>query len=192
MINNAAVAVVGDFLDTTPAHWERVLAVNLHGVLNGARAAYAVMKPQRYGHIVNISSLVGLIPSPIMTPYSTSKWAIVGFSLALRAEAAESGVRVSVACPSLVNTTIHERTDYLGIDKSKFIARLPARFMLTPESAAADVLRGVERNRAIIVEPWYGRLLWRCYRWWPALLNPLLSKTVRDFRHLQGQRHQNG
>jgi len=185
MINNAAVAVVGDFLDTTAEHWRRVLEVNLNGVLHGCRAAYRVMKTQRAGHIVNVGSTVGLIPAPMMTPYGTSKWAIVGFSTALRAEAAEFGVNVSVACPGLVDTNIHERTDYLGIDKAKFLARLPPRFMQKPERAAAGILRGVRRNRAIIADPWHARLVWRCYRWWPPLLNPLLRKMVRDFRKLQ-------
>jgi NAD(P)-dependent dehydrogenase (short-subunit alcohol dehydrogenase family) len=185
MFNNAAVAVVGDFLDTTQEHWRRVLEVNLHGVLHGSRAAYGVMKRQDAGHIINVASMVGLIPSPTMTPYSTSKWAIVGFSTALRAEAAEFGVNVSVACPGLVDTNIHERTDYLRIDKTKFLARLPPRFMQKPEHAATAILRGVKRNRAIIVDPWHARLVWRCYRWWPPLLNPLLRKMVRDFRNLQ-------
>jgi short-subunit dehydrogenase len=184
MFNNAAVAVVGDFLDTTTEHWRRVLEVNVHGVVHGSRAAYSAMKPQGSGHIINVASMVGLIPSPTMTPYSTTKWAIVGFSTALRAEAAEFGVKVSVSCPSLVDTSIHERTDYLRVDKAKLLARLQ-RFMQKPEHAAAAILRGVKRNRAIIVDPWHARFVWRCYRWWPPLLNPLLRKMVRDFRNLQ-------
>jgi short-subunit dehydrogenase len=185
MINNAGVGVVGDFLDTTAEHWRRVLDVNLYGVLHGCRAAYSIMKRQRAGHIVNVASVVGLMPTPTMTPYGTSKWAIVGFSTALRPEAAGFGVKVSVACPGLVDTNIHERTDYLRVDKARFIARFPPQFMMSPERAAKGILRGVRRNRAMIVDPWHARLVWRLYRYWPGLLEPFLRKMVRDFRSLQ-------
>jgi NAD(P)-dependent dehydrogenase (short-subunit alcohol dehydrogenase family) len=92
MVNNAGVLFSGPFEETTDAHWDRALDVNVRGVIDGARAAYDQMLTQpQGGWILNTASLAGLMPAPWMTPYTTSKWAIVGFSRALRAEAAGLG-----------------------------------------------------------------------------------------------------
>lgn len=84
MFNNAAVAVVGELRDSTASEWKHIMDVNLMGVIYGTMAAYAVMIPQRSGHIVNVSSVTGLIPTPILAHYSTTKWGIVGFSASVR------------------------------------------------------------------------------------------------------------
>ena len=78
--NNAAIGVVGELRDLAPEHWRRLVDVNLLGVVHGTMAAYTVMVRQGSGHIVNVASLAGLMPTPVMTPYSASKWAVVGFS----------------------------------------------------------------------------------------------------------------
>lgn len=72
--------------------------------MHGVHAAYPIMLAQGSGHIVNTASLAGLVPMPIGIPYTATKHAVVGLSLGLRAEAAGRGVRVSVVCPSFVDT----------------------------------------------------------------------------------------
>jgi NAD(P)-dependent dehydrogenase (short-subunit alcohol dehydrogenase family) len=183
--NNAAIAVVGELRDLNPEHWRRLVDVNLLGVVYGTMAAYTVMVRQGFGHIINVASLVGLMPTPVMTPYSTSKWAIVGFSTSLRVEAASLGVKVGVACPSLVRTNFPDGTAYVNVVKEEYLKRLPWRFMMEPGAAARAILRGVERNQAIIVCPWHGRLLWWCQRHFPWLLSPLWRMTVREWRTLR-------
>jgi NAD(P)-dependent dehydrogenase (short-subunit alcohol dehydrogenase family) len=123
MFNNAAAAVVGEFRDGNVADFRRVVDVNLFGVVHGTMSAYRVMLRQGFGHIVNISSITGLMPTPILTAYSSSKWAIIGFSTALRAEAAGLGVKVSVACPGLVRTDIGERSLYWNVRKEDHLAQ---------------------------------------------------------------------
>jgi short-subunit dehydrogenase len=185
MFNNAGIASVGELRDMAPGDWRRLLDVNLLGVIYGTMAAYAIMSRRGCGHIVNVSSLTGLIPSPVLTAYSTTKWGVVGFSTGLRAEAGLLGVKVSVACPSLVQTNIPDRTTYLKIRKEDYLARLPRRWMMEPSEAAKSILRGVARNQGIIVCPTHARLLWWCYRCCPGLLGPLLQKTVSEFRKLR-------
>jgi short-subunit dehydrogenase len=185
MFNNAAIAVVGVLRDAVPEHWRRLVDVNLLGVVHGTMAAYAVMVRQGFGHIVNVSSLTGLLPSPILTPYSTTKWAVVGFTTSLRPEAEGLGVKVSVACPSLVRTNIADRTVYLKVRKEEYLARLPWRLMMDPGAAAHAILRGVVRNRAIIVCPFHAHVLWWCQRHFPLLLTPLFRKAVRDWRAMR-------
>jgi NAD(P)-dependent dehydrogenase (short-subunit alcohol dehydrogenase family) len=102
VFNNAGVSVTGDARDLELAHWRKVIDVNLMGVVHGTHAAYRVMTRQGHGHIVNIASLAGLIPLPTNVPYATSKHAVVGLSLSLRAEGAALGVRVSAVCPGFI------------------------------------------------------------------------------------------
>ena len=185
IFNNAAICVVGELRDLAPEHWRRMVDVNLLGVVYGTMAAYAVMVRQGSGHIVNVASLTGLMPTPVLTPYSTTKWAVVGFSTSLRREAASLGVKVAVACPSLVRTNIPDRTLYLKVCKEEYLKRLPWRFMMEPIDTARAILRGVARNQAIIVCPWHGRQVWWCQRHFPVLLEPLLRMTVREWRRLR-------
>ena len=172
IFNNAAVAVAGEFRDLSPEHFRRVLDVN-------------VMLRQRAGHIVNISSMTGLLPSPMLSAYSTSKHAVIGLSTALRIEAKSLGVKVSVACPGLVDTPIHERTEYLSARKEDFLAQLPRKLMVTADAAARAILRGVVRNQAIIVHPWYVKIGWWLHRLSPALMSSLMQHSAARFRKVR-------
>jgi NADP-dependent 3-hydroxy acid dehydrogenase YdfG len=66
MVNNAGIGVGGEAGELALAHWERVIDVNLRGVVHGVHAAYPVMIAQRSGHIVNTASLAGLVPAPLL------------------------------------------------------------------------------------------------------------------------------
>ncbi len=182
MFNNAAVAIVGELRDGNVEDFRRVVDVNLFGVVHGTMAAYRVMLRQRFGHIVNVSSMTGLMPTPILTAYSTTKWAIVGFSTALRAEAAALGVKVSVACPGLVRTDIGERNVYWNVRKEDHLAQLPLRWAIEPAQAANSILRGVARNQEIIVFPFSVRVAWWMYRACPLVFAPLLQQMLKRFR----------
>jgi short-subunit dehydrogenase len=183
--NNAGFGVIGELRDLTPEHWRRLVDVNVLGVVYGTMAAYRVMVQQGSGHILNLASLIGLMPAPILTPYSTTKWAVVGFSTSLRVEAASLGVKIGVACPGLVRTNFPDRAAYVRVNKEAYLKRLPWRLMMEPADAARAILRGVVRNQAIIVCPWYGRLLWWCQRHFPWLLAPLWRRGVREWRTLR-------
>lgn len=189
MFNNAAVAVVGELRDGNVEDFRRVVEVNLFGVVNGSMAAYRVMLRQGFGHVVNVSSVTGLMPTPILAAYSTSKWAIIGFSLALRAEAVDFGVKVSVACPGLVRTDIAERNIYWNVTKEDYLRWLPWKsMMMTPAQAARSILRGVARNQEMIVFPFSARAAWRMYRACPIIFAPLFRRTLKGFRDLRLKR----
>ena len=186
IFNNAAVAAVGELRDGNIEDFRRIVDVNLLGVVHGTMAAYRVMLRQGFGHIINVSSVTGLMPTPILSAYGMTKWAIIGFSLGLRAEASELGVNVSVACPGLVQTSISDRSAYWNVNKEDYLKWLPWRNnMLAPAATARAILRGVERNREIIVFPFSARVAWRLYRLYPAIFNPLLRRTLRSFRALR-------
>jgi NAD(P)-dependent dehydrogenase (short-subunit alcohol dehydrogenase family) len=184
MVNNAGIAVGGEVRDLTVADWRRIIDVNLLGVVHGVAAAYPRMVAQAHGQILNIASLAGLGGWPTMAPYAMTKFAVVGLSLSLRAEAASLGVRVSVACPGFVRSGIYEAARIANADAKALFAKVPLTPMPT-ERAAARILRGAERNEAVIVFPFYARLLWWLGRINSALLTPLHRRMLADFRSVR-------
>src|SRR3954453_21480548 len=87
IFNNAGIGVGGDALELTVAHWDRIIDINLRGVVHGVQAAYPVMAREGSGSIVNPASMAGLTQTPFLAPYVATKHAVVGLSLSLREEA---------------------------------------------------------------------------------------------------------
>jgi len=181
MFNNAGLAVTGEVRDLSLEHWRKVVDVNLWGVIHGIAAAYPLMVRQRSGHIVNIASLAGLLGIPCSSPYATTKFAVVGLSQSLRAEAEDLGVKVSAVCPSYIQTRIFEASTYVGSSKEDVLSLLSFKMMEVGE-AVRQILRGVERNRALIVLPFYARVLWWLARLFPGMPLRLNRQAVRNFR----------
>ena len=171
LFNNAGVAIAGDARKYDLEDWNHVLGVNLHGVVHGVQAAYPLMIAQRHGHIVNVASLAGLVPA-LGPAYAASKHAVVALSLSLRGEAARFGVKVTVVCPGFVDTPIlYENMAHP--ERARFASRgdLPRLFgvrAMPVERAVREMLRGVERNRAIVVVTPHAKLFWRLYRLFPV------------------------
>lgn len=171
MFNNAAATATRGELHGLPLEpWHRAIDVNLLGVVYGTIAAYTVMVRQGYGHIVNTGSLAGLVSFPTSIPYGATKAAVVNLSVALRMEAEERGVKVSVVCPGPIHG---ERIKYLNL--------------IGVERAAQLMLRGVERNDALIVFPLFARALWWLNRLSPHIVFPIGRKLIRDYRHKHGE-----
>jgi NAD(P)-dependent dehydrogenase (short-subunit alcohol dehydrogenase family) len=181
MFNNAGIGVAGEVRDLSLDDWRKAVDINLWGVIYGTTAAYAAMLGQGSGHIVNIASAAGLIGEPGLAPYSVTKSAVVALSAALRAEAESLGVRVSVVCPGFVDTAIYENAIGVKIDKDEFLAKLPVRLVSAPDAARA-ILRGVERNAAIIVFPFYARLMWWLTRINPSALGGFHRRMLANMR----------
>lgn len=188
MFNNAGLSIWGEARDMDADDWQRVIDVNLWGVVAGTTSAYRAMLSQGSGHIVNTASIAGLVPSPLAVPYVTAKHAVVGLSLALRYEAAAHGIKVSVACPGLVRTPFYDTVRVLNARREDTLPLLPGPFV-TPERAARAILRGVKRNRAVIAFPWLARSAWRIHRLQPALLRPTMRSAVERFRRISSSPH---
>ncbi len=185
MFNNAGTAIQGETRDLTVRHWRSIIDVNLWGVIYGAISAYSVMEKQGGGQIVNISSLAGLIPIPKEIPYCTSKWAIVGFSNSLRVEGADLGIKVNLVCPGIMHTPIHERASLVNVDKEKLIHTKATKYFMDPVKAAKIILQGIERNKSVIVFPFYARFVWWLYRLNPSMFQFIFRKVIRDFRKIR-------
>lgn len=181
IFNNAGTAVGGEVKDFSYADWRSVIDVNLYGVVNGVFAAYPVMIKQGFGHIINTGSVAGLIPAPGEVSYTASKHGVVGLSNALRVEAADFGVKVSVACPSFIKTPMLDTVKLIGVDRKKLINDLIPR-QISADSCARLILGGVERNKATIAVGRMAKFLWRLQRISPVLMSWMLMRDVRRMR----------
>lgn len=174
LFNNAGIAVGGAAEEHTLDHWNRAIDVNLRGVVHGVHAIYPLMLEQGFGHIVNTASLAGLVPAPFKIAYTATKYAVVGLSLALRCDAERHGVRVSVICPGYVDTPLLDNVNpglpqtTHGPQTRERAIRQQGR-LYPPDQLARDVLRGIDRNQAVIVAPAASRYAWRLSRYAPSL-----------------------
>jgi short-subunit dehydrogenase len=156
----------------------------LRGVVHGVHAAYPVMVEQGWGHIVNTASLAGLLPSPGATPYAMTKHGVVGLSLSLRAEAAEHGVRVTAVCPGVVDTPILDKGGPDDLPKPaamgharEFFRHVQPRFY-APDRLAQDILRGIDRNTALVIAPASARVAWYLWRYAPLVVNRMTARQI--------------
>jgi NAD(P)-dependent dehydrogenase (short-subunit alcohol dehydrogenase family) len=150
LFNNAGIAMYGELYDLTMEHWKEIMDVNLWGVINGTQVGYKLMKKQGFGHIVNTSSAAALGPSPGSAAYATTKHAVVGLTTSLHYEAEEFGIKVSVLCPTFVDTPIFEDAKAININKTVMTQQLKKQKMMSPEKLAKLALKGVHSNKPII------------------------------------------
>jgi NAD(P)-dependent dehydrogenase (short-subunit alcohol dehydrogenase family) len=107
LVNNAGVSTLGLRIEEiTPDMWDRVVSINLTGVYNGVRAFVGGMRAEGGGHIVNTSSMGGLLGGSMLAPYAATKFGVVGFSEALRLELCDAGIGVTVLCPGIVRSRL--------------------------------------------------------------------------------------
>lgn len=184
IFNNAGITVVGDMRDVKTEHLRHIIDVNIWGVIYGTMSAYPIMVKQGFGHIINISSVSGLVPYPTGTPYTTTKYAVVGLSESLRMEAEEFGVNVTVVCPGNIKSDIFKTGTFINVNAEDVKNNIPIKMMET-EKAALKILEGVRRNKGIIVFPLDSIFMWTLHRIKPTLINPILRKMVKGFRGIR-------
>ncbi|HUB73862.1 MAG TPA: SDR family NAD(P)-dependent oxidoreductase [Solirubrobacteraceae bacterium] len=156
VFNNAGVAMGSPAGSPAWEQDERVMAINFGGVVWGVRAFLPILLEQRDGAIVNTSSIWGLQAVPRQTAYCASKFAVRGYTEALRAELAGSGVRAVTVYPSGVKTNIvrHSHVDAELLDERTLEQRVKdfeARARVAPERAAEVIHRGVDAGKARIL-----------------------------------------
>jgi NAD(P)-dependent dehydrogenase (short-subunit alcohol dehydrogenase family) len=160
VFNNAGVGVSSSVLDADPDDDEWLRQINFDGVVNGTRAFLPVLVEQDDGVIVNTSSVFGLLGMPYQSAYCASKFAVRGFTEALRQELRGTGVRAVTVHPGGITTNIARnariRKDPEGRGRTheQMAADFEAITMTSPDKAAEIICRGVERGKArILVGP---------------------------------------
>lgn len=184
LINSAGVAHPGLFEELDNEIFEWMMRVNYFGTVYVTKAILPAMTQRGSGHIVNISSIAGFLGTFGYTAYGASKFAVRGFSDALRAELKLKGVRVSVVFPPDTKTPQLEYEKYY---KPAITAELSASAPpMTPEAVAEAVLRGVARNRSIITPGFESALFFHLNNLLGSLIYPLMDLLVADARRKVG------
>jgi NADP-dependent 3-hydroxy acid dehydrogenase YdfG len=152
VVNNAGVAVAKDVIDMPIEDLEWLMGINFWGVVYGTKAFLPALIESGDGHLVNISSIFGMIAVPGQSAYNAAKFAVRGFTEALREELLIGGQPVKVSCvhPGGVRTNIARAARSDQFTSEELGRRFEKMAWLTPERAAAIILRGVERDAARI------------------------------------------
>lgn len=175
LVNNAGVALLGQFAEIDQAQMEWLFNINFWGVVWATRAFLPQLSRQREGHIVNLSSIFGIIAPPGQTAYASAKFAVRGFSESLRHELkmAKSQVRLSVVHPGGVATNIarNSRTGAGVADnarRAQMIERFERAARTAPRAAALRIISGIEKNQGRILIGNDARILDTLQRLMPA------------------------
>jgi len=155
LINNAGVALDGTFEEISLDDFRWLMNINFWGTVYGVKYFLPMLKREERAHIVNLSSVFGLIAPPGQPAYSASKFAVRGFTECLRHELEGTSVRVSCVHPGGIRTAIARRARIgAGVtrtEREEDVARFEKLFRTSPEDAASRILRGVERSEPRIL-----------------------------------------
>jgi len=163
LVNCAGVAHQAPFLETKLTKVEEEISLNLLGMMTITRVMAKRMASQREGTIVNVSSLMGKVAAPTMSTYSATKFAIVGFTQALRSELASHNIKVVALLPTLTDTDMAD-------DLKLFRWVLP----MTPERVARALISGLNKKKSEILVGWQSYLAVWGQRIFPRLFQRLL------------------
>jgi len=154
LVNNAGVAYLGGFEETPLAQWQRILDINVMGIVHCVRAFLPAMRSAGGARkIVNVASLAGFAPAPNMSAYAASKHAVVGISEVLALELHDTEVSVLIVCPGIINTAIVHvsptSTSFSDAQKAK-LQRYYETDGCHPGVVAEDIVRAVERDAIVL------------------------------------------
>ncbi|TDU89901.1 NADP-dependent 3-hydroxy acid dehydrogenase YdfG [Kribbella voronezhensis] len=175
LVNNAGIATGGRIDVESLDEWDRVVDINLMGVVRGCRAFTPMFKRQRSGHFVNTASAAGLVHPPMMSSYNTVKAGVVALSETLSHELSPYGVSVSVVCPSFFRTNLADSIQgddtEMGATARKLIEKSPR----TADDIAAKVIAGVKKRQFLIIPDRPALIAWRTKRF----ARPLYDRQMR-------------
>jgi len=186
LINNAGVASAGEMGEIPLEDWYWQYSVNLWGVVYGCHYFVPRMKRQGSGHILNVASSAGLLSLLEMSPYNTTKAAVISLSETLRAELAPAGIGVTVLCPMFFNTNLLQNWKYTN-EFERELAHTAFDYARMGAGQVAEAgLRAVEKNRLYCIPQMSGVLLWHAKRARPELFYRVMGwingrKRGRDF-----------
>lgn len=178
LVNNAGVSVGGTFEEQSLADLDWIVGINFWGVVHGCKFFLPALRREPGAHIVNLSSMFGLLGVPGQSSYSATKFAVRGLSEALWTELREAGIGVTCVHPGGIRTEI-VRSARMKEDVRERMAERFERMGMPPERAAEQILRAVERGRMRVVicpearvSDWLKRLA-------PAGTQRLVARVVR-------------
>ena len=184
VMNVAGISTWGRIQDLDAKHWRDCVEIDLMGPIHVMSAFVpAMIEAGNGGHIVNVSSAAGLFGLPLHAPYSAAKFGLRGVSEVLRFDLAQHGIGVTLVCPGAVNTPLVDTVTIVGVDRTNPVVAdsISAfqRHAVSPESAAAAMIRGVERGTYLVFTSPDIRAGWYAQRYAPWIYNAIMRKLNR-------------
>jgi len=181
LINSAGTSFPQKFEDIPFEKYDEIMRVNLYGTWNTVSNLLPYLK-QSHGYIINVSSVAGYIGVFGMTAYSASKFAVIGFSEALRSELKRFDVSVSVLCPPDVDTPMLERADKIKPEETKAISATAK--IMTAEQVAKAVLDGMGKGVFLILPGSGTRFTYDMKRLFPGLVEFITDRQIAGSRDM--------
>ena len=173
LVNNAGVGASGRFDQADPQRLRRIMEVNFFALAEMTRLALPLLKQGRRPIVVNVSSILGHRGVPYNSEYSASKFAVQGFSEALRAELSREGVDVLVVSPGTTRTEFFDR-----LLERHGEPHWPEHGSVSPEYVAQKIVRAIRQGRHEITPFWLGKVLCLLNRLSPRLVDRIMTRYV--------------
>jgi 3-oxoacyl-[acyl-carrier protein] reductase len=188
LVNNAGIAHFGRAHQISNDDWNRTIAVNLLAPIQLVRELLPTLAAQDEAHILNVCSILGLAPFQKSGAYQTSKFGLVGFTLALRSDYTRHGIGVTALCPGFVDTPL-----LANIEASR---RVPALMRTSADKVARSALKAMRKNQALVVITPMAKMLWWLTRMLPGVMDRLRcgswgrrgKMTAEELLPLEGDR----
>jgi NADP-dependent 3-hydroxy acid dehydrogenase YdfG len=168
LVNNAGIMPVGPFVAETDATAERMVDINLHGVIIGSKLALERFLPRGRGHLVNIASVAGKGGFPGGATYCATKHAVVGLSEAIRAEVRQTDIDISIVMPVVVNTELGS-----GLNRTRGIK------VVEPEDVASAIVGALQTGRVNVFVPANMEVLFRLMHLVPRSVADYITKVLK-------------
>jgi 3-oxoacyl-[acyl-carrier protein] reductase len=178
LVNCAGIALYGQQRNVADADWRRLMAINLLAPIQITSHLINKLAGAEEAHIVNMSSIFGLVPVRQLATYQASKYGLVGFTLAIRNDYHRKNFGISVICPGLVRTPMVEPGGPSRIYSK--LPKIPASLYTTPERVAEATVDAIKRDRGLVLVTWAARVLWRINRFFPGLIDILNREAWRS------------
>jgi short-subunit dehydrogenase len=175
LINCAGRAYPKRFEDIDYAQFDETMKINMYGIWNTVSALLPHLK-KTGGYIVNVSSIAGFIGVYGFTDYSASKFAIIGFSEALRSELKPFNIKVSVLCPPDTDTPAFEIENRTKPKETMEISKNAK--LMQPDEVAEALLKGMRREKFIIIPGFDGKFTFLAKRWFPSLVTTIMDRII--------------
>lgn len=171
LINNAGLTYYGPTETMTAEQWRQIMAVNLSAPVQLTHELLPLLAAAEEAHIVNVCSMFAVAPWRKVAAYQTSKYGLLGFTLALRAEFEREHFGITALCPGFVRTAL--------LDGKAGEREAPAWISTTPETVAAKTITAIRRKRGLVLITPAAHFYWRLYRLAPGLVDWLLREGWR-------------
>jgi short-subunit dehydrogenase len=176
IINSAGISHPGYFEEIPYETFDELMKIDFYGVLNMCRSFIAMMKTKG-GHIVNISSIAGFLGVFGYTGYSAAKFAVLGFSQALRSEMKKYNIIISVLCPPDTDTPMLEWEDKIKPKETRAVAG--AASVMSPDDVAKIMIDGMVKKKFIIVTGFTGKFVLYASRLAPSLVEWIMDRQIK-------------